>query len=170
MFSTSTWNVETVCTICFPGLPFKHSIIFLVDWVEQPSNLAICVVFSKGFSEITHGFKAVPLWEKPLWNNPEIFKYNDEFSTNKSRNKENGHSPLLLFIIKWKWTLPPPAEFPPIVTELGFPPKYWMYLWINWKAAIWSFMPLFPGTTSSSVLRKPWKRAYQFIYIFWIYL
>jgi hypothetical protein len=42
-----------------------------------------------------------------------------------------------------------------MVTLSGFPPNAAIFFLIQRNAAAWSFNPMFPGTTSSSVLRNP---------------
>lgn len=60
---------------------------------------------------------------------------------------------------KWICVLAPPADIPVRVMEFGLPPKYFTFSLTHLSASTWSFRPLFPGRTESSVLRKPKKRV-----------
>jgi hypothetical protein len=65
------------------------------------------------------------------------------------------YSPLLAGDSIWRWVLAPPALSPNIVTLFGFPPNAAILSRTQRSAATWSFSPLLPGHTASSVLRKP---------------
>ena len=64
-------------------------------------------------------------------------------------------SPLLAGDSMWKCVLAPPALKPKIVTLFGFPPNCAILSRTQRSAATWSFIPLLPGHTASSVLRNP---------------
>jgi len=53
-----------------------------------------------------------------------------------------------------------PVLCPDAVIKLGSPPKAAMLSRTQWKAANWSFRPIFPGITLSPVVRNPGKGSF----------
>lgn len=66
-----------------------------------------------------------------------------------------GNSPVAFLLITWQLTDIEPALWPAMVTWLGSPPKAAMFLFTHFKARSWSFRPLLPGITPSSVVKNP---------------